>query len=173
MIYYNVFRIPRKTYNFPYPCNISYECSPIILNIEKGTYLFELWGAGRYSGGGYVRGEIHLFEETTTFFLYVGGVSPIDRDKCGIGGYNGGGYSDVIGESGTNHKACRSFGGNGATDIRLNETLESRILVAAGSGGGGPSHSGGFGGGFTGGDGYVSPQENNWKKNPRTRRESE
>ena len=30
---------------FNYPCDTSYECSPISINLERGTYLFELWGA--------------------------------------------------------------------------------------------------------------------------------
>ena len=161
----DIYNVPGKKYYFPFPCNETHDCHPIQLHIYKGTYLFELWGAGRYSSGGYVRGEIHLYDEKTQFLLYIGGASPIDSDKCGLGGYNGGGYSAVIGETGSGaHVTCRSIGGNGATDIRLNETLQSRIIVAAGSGGGSIRVPGGFGGGFIGGDGNLSSKESSATK---------
>ena len=156
--------IPGKKYLIKYPCTETYTCSPIELNIDKGTYIFELWGAGSEISGGYVRGEIHLYDKTTSFFLYIGGVAPTDSDKCGLGGYNGGGSSDVIGASGSTKLACRSIGRNGATDIRINETLESRILVAGGSGGGRTNFNGGFGGGFVGGNGNFSTKNNTDEK---------
>ena len=159
-----VFDLPGKKYFIPYPCDNEYECFPIELRIKKGTYLFELWGSGKYSSGGYVRGEIHLYEETTTFLLFIGSIAPEDQEHCGFGGYNGGGTSNVIGLSGTDIQSCRSVGGNGATDIRLNETLESRILVAGGSGGGCDPLPGGYGGGFIAGDGSYSSKESQGTK---------
>ena len=141
--------IPGKRYLLSYPCENTSACYPYELHIFRGTYRFELWGAGSYSSGGYVSGALHFFDDSTVFYLYLGGTATTNRSFCGLGGYNGGGTSGVVGGT----PACRSYGGNGATDIRLKETLESRILVAAGSGAANAQSIGGFGGGFIGGNG--------------------
>ena len=152
----DIYNIPGKKYYITYPCKNTSSCHPVELRISQGTYRFELWGAGKWSSGGYVKGEIHLFDIETTLYLYIGGIAPTDINDCGLGGYNGGGNSTTIGKSGAAPQSCRSFGGNGATDIRFNHSLESRILVAGGSGGGSSRTAGGFGGGFVGGDGNFS-----------------
>ena len=124
---------------------------------KTGRYKIELWGAqgGEGGKGGYTSGEIDLTKGTTLYF-YVGGKGPTNATQANEGGYNGGGYS------GTN-TGVNSFGGGGATDVRLvgglwnNEvSLRSRIMVA---GGGGGSFSGatytavpGVGGNLVGGD---------------------
>ena len=58
-----IYRIPGKKYLFKYPCENTSDCHPIELKIKKGTYRFELWGAGLFSSGGYVSGELHLYDE--------------------------------------------------------------------------------------------------------------
>ena len=35
-----------KEYLFGYPCNGSFDCVPYQCTFEKGSYQFELWGAG-------------------------------------------------------------------------------------------------------------------------------
>lgn len=96
---------------------------------------FEIYGAagGRGGAGGKVTGTFTTTPETLHIFIgEAGGMgSGID------GGFNGGGASG--GNSGT------EGAGGGASDIRLSETLESRIVVAGGGGGGG-GEAGGNGG---------------------------
>ena len=141
------------SYLFEYPCSNTSICSPIKLFFQKGTYKFELWGAGVYSGGGYTSGEIHIYDSNTVLYLYIGGKAQTEKNSAGVGGYNGGGSSLVIGPTGTEVVVSRQYGGSGATDIRLNEELSSRIIVAGGAGGGKSSCLGGHGGGLVGGDG--------------------
>ena len=96
---------------------------------------FELYGAagGRGGAGGKVEGVFTELPET--LFIYVGEVGGMGT---GIdGGFNGGGPSG--GNSGT------EGAGGGASDIRLSESLQSRIVVAGGGGGGG-GEAGGNGG---------------------------
>ena len=130
---------------------------PIEMNLNAGSYLFELWGAQAitnscYGGkGAYVAGTINL-KKTTNFYLFIGSSD----------GYNGGGIP------------MNTSRGGGATDIRLiNSTdfygLASRIIVAAGGGANccffewkiiGPR--GGDAGGLNGSDaGYVCDENNN------------
>ena len=104
----------------------------------NGTYKIELWGAsgGDFSAtsedvglGGYTSGEIDL-NKNNKLYVYVGGnknlVYTSDEDMFT---YNGGGGGQTP--------------GGGATDIRLVngnwdnfDSLKSRIMVAAGGGGG-------------------------------------
>jgi hypothetical protein len=124
-----------------------------LLQLPKGTYTFELWGAhggndlarGSFAPGGYARGEIK-FQETINLYVYVGckGAAPRPSGPS-ICVFNGGGGGS---ESG---------GGGGATDIRLNSGpwnnllgLRSRIIVAGGGGGSEECGPGGNGGGITG-----------------------
>ena len=94
------------------------------ITLEPGRYFFELWGSEGGGGnkdltgkGAYVSGQISL-RQKRTIYIYLG-----DRT-----GRNGGG------------SASKASGG-GSTDIRLNnsDTFDgymSRIMVAAGGGGG-------------------------------------
>lgn len=130
-----------------------------------GYYKVELWGAqgGDSTLGGkgaYISGIIKLNKEEN-LFLYVGGEGKSESTLSNVGGYNGGGYSG-------GHQDFYSYGGGGATDIRLNgglwnnETgLNSRIMVAAG-GAGVPNFpgilSGGAGGELMGNNGVAVPE---------------
>lgn len=106
-----------------------------------GTYKIELWGA---QGGGtdtspggkgaFTVGTINL-DKNDTLYIYVGEKGKSNASTTNPGGYNGGGYSGNDGGS-------QSYGGGGATDVRLvsgswNDAtgLKSRIMVAAGGGG--------------------------------------
>ena len=96
---------------------------------------FELYGAGGGRGGAGGKVEGVFTELPETLYVYVGEVGGMGT---GIdGGFNGGGSSG--GNSDT------EGAGGGASDIRLGETLESRIVVAGGGGGGG-GEAGGNGG---------------------------
>lgn len=111
-----------------------------------GLYKIELWGAsgeskGEFIGGkgAYTKGEIYL-NKGASLNIYVGG-----KGSPGIAGFNGGG------------KVSSGYGGNsgGATDVRLDTSTLTRIMVAAGGGGAGYRGEGygdglgGAGGGLT------------------------
>lgn len=139
-----------------------------------GNYKIELWGAEggsaattstgstTYAGGkgAYTKGNISL-EKRTRLIVQVGGkgTNSVYNSDLGLiaGGYNGGGPS--LGQYTTNN---RSWGtGGGATDIRLEpgavnsfDSLKSRIMVAAGGGGGFAQSSGDKGGDAGGLNGY-------------------
>ena len=140
---------------------------------NPGYYKVELWGAqgGGDDGGkgGYTSGYIKL-DENETLYVYVGGRGEAEEKISNIGGWNGGGCSG-------NHSSRNSFGGGGATDIRLvkaiseenpndltiwntEESLRSRIMVAGGGGGTSNdttyNHHAGVGGNLTGGNGTGS-----------------
>ena len=154
-----------------YPCPGETICSPYVLVLDQGRYLFEVWGAqggGKNSGfpipveggkGGYSKGKFRLTEKTK-FYVYVGSSGTFG----GNGGYNGGG---AVGGSmwvDTNYNDFRTPGG-GATDIRKEKgqlislksydfdttyygpetSLKSRVIVAGG--GGGLADKNGYGGG--------------------------
>ena len=116
---------------------------------KDGYYKIELWGAqggsnygrqiantGNYGGkGAYTIGTIYL-KSDTKLFVYVGGagklsLSTIDQESSGYNGGGRGGYEPSCYEN------CirGAGGGGGATDIRLDSNLYSRIMVAAGGGG--------------------------------------
>jgi hypothetical protein len=129
-----------------YPCYDNTTCAPVEKYLKKGVYLFELWGArsgNDYFGtgharGGYVSGILKL-TEAKRLIINIGGVGsdgdPYSNKK---GGNNGGGDGGFGGAS-----------GGGATDVRLDYSLQSRIIVAAGAGGG-ERISDGHGGGVSG-----------------------
>ena len=107
----------------------------------NGTYKIELWGASggsnfeEYPGGNgaYTTGVIELNYQDV-LYVNVGGEGAIANRSTALGGYNGGGSSQVIGAG------DYAGSGGGSTDIRLvNDTkfggLKSRIMVAAGGGG--------------------------------------
>jgi len=142
---------------------------------NDGYYKLEAWGAQgghskyttQYYGGagGYTSGIIYL-EENEQLYIYIGGqganvtgttVANVENNRKG---YNGGGSATFAASNST------GGGGGGATDFRTVkgewndvESLNSRIMVAAG-GGGSKSHTstpkysgnGGVGGGLIGGN---------------------
>ncbi len=130
---------------------------------QTGTYKIELWGAqggtnGTYIGGkgAYTTGELSL-TKGDVLYIYVGSQGEANNTITNIGGYNGGGYSG-------NNTGAKSYGGGGATDIRLtsgtwNDTasLASRLMVASGGGGAvsGTSKAGGAGGALIGAEGTT------------------
>ena len=134
--------------------------------VPPGYYRFECWGAQGGTGcvngehvadggpGAYTSGYIRIIS-TTTFYCFVGGKGgdglSIANTKADSG-YNGGGYggADTWDNEG-------SGGGGGATDIRTidgdwnnTESLESRIIVAAGGSGSAYHAIGAPGGDITG-----------------------
>ena len=121
--------------------------SPYEVNLKRGLYLFEAWGASGHvimcgktfevrGRGAYTSGTIKL-KETTKIFVYVGESSQASNKPS----FNG------------NLNKYKSPPGGGATDFRLEKgdfwynlsSLKSRIMVAAG-GGGTDCYSGGDGG---------------------------
>lgn len=118
---------------------------------NSGWYRIELWGAsggsttsetGKEQAGGkgaYTSGVIY-FDKGTLLYFYIGGTT-----TTATGGTNGGG----------NGGTKTGKGGGGSTDVRtksgnwdLPESLQSRIMVAAGGGG-----ADGLGDGSPGGEG--------------------
>ncbi len=139
------------TYNYDYTGNVQTFTAPY-----TGTYKIECWGAaggddtGDYSGdiigyggkGGYTEGEIRLNKDKQ-IYIYVGRQGHLADQTIY---FNGGGISNGSGS------------GGGSTDMRLTpgdwndfESLQSRIMVAAGGGGGeNGGKNGGAGGGLSG-----------------------
>lgn len=146
-----------------------------------GNYKFELWGAqgggkGIYTGGlgAYTNGNLNL-SKNQKLFLIVGGQGglPINSSNR-IGGFNGGG--GTYGSPSGNIYYNIAGTGGGATDVRTEEptiiydsthvtyttsanNLYSRIMVAAGGGGGTSGNidgwkSDGYGGSAGGLTGY-------------------
>ena len=131
---------------------------------KTGWYLFELWGAqggavtSNLGGkGAYVKGKI-LLNKDEILYVFVGSKGGSEATITNIGGYNGGGFSG-------NNSGAQSFGGGGATDIRLVdglwnsfESLNSRIIIAAGGGGAttGSTTVAGAGGDLIGNKGTAS-----------------
>lgn len=103
----------------------------------SGEYVFECYGAGTdKSKGSFAKGTIGL-KKNETVSLYVGGQNST---------FNGGGEGGKVWHSASNSQG--SFQGDvvsahgcGATDVRLGEALENRLIVAGGGGGNG--HEGG------------------------------
>ena len=122
---------------------------------KTGTYKIELWGAGAgafagesLSYGSYVSGTIN-FAKGQKIYVYVGenGYTKFSNPTVVSLRFNGGGYGNLVcykhylKHENNNNKGV-DFAGGGATDIRLVDgdwsdfdSLKSRIMVAAGSGG--------------------------------------
>jgi hypothetical protein len=124
-------------------------CEPHPVSLSPGQYLFELWGAsggktdseGGYGYGAYVSAVLKL-RTRTNFYIYIGGRGG-DGNKTSISpdtSCNGGGAG---GRSFNVTQYVNGAAGGGATDVRLNNNLSSRILVAAGGGGAGHRYEGG------------------------------
>lgn len=136
----NILNVTTPTEPFEYAYA---EKGEIFIAPISGYYKIEAWGAqgGNQSLGGngaYTSGVIKL-NKNEKLYIYVGGTTTKNA-----GGYNGGG-------NGTTSNNSAGYGGGGATDIRYfgdyvpteeellwNSTLglNSRIMVAAGGGGG-------------------------------------
>lgn len=152
--------------------NFSYTGNAVGIKVLPGTYSIECKGAGGGTGyrnwgtasvydcahggyGGYATGIITLPAQRT-FYVYVGGAGGSDAWAGGAGGWNGGGHGGTDGNSSSSGTSGDDSGGGGggASDIRLDGSLQSRIIVAGGGGGGSDWYSlGGKGGGLTGGYG--------------------
>lgn len=125
--------------------NYSYTGAVQTINLPKGKYKLECWGAqggyrssSTYGGlGGYSVGTITLINKTD-IFIYVGGSGNTGKTA---GGFNGGGERD-------NYN-----GGGGASDIRIaHDSLYARVIVAGGGGSDGATNKQGmYGGGTSGG----------------------
>ena len=172
--------------------NFEYVGSRREIKLSAGAYIFECWGAagGRARttntntmhdnvGGSYTKGLLQIRNDYI-FYIFVGERgADHPYNSGGRGGWNGGGTggydTDAVGT--VNPPTDGRFkeagsGGGGATDIRLfNNTtwnnangLRSRIMVAAGSSGGGAGARMGFPGGTLNGDGNsahsVIPTQN-------------
>ena len=161
---------------YEYQCTSTTECHPITIELVRGRYLLECYGASggtgltnseyKYHGGygAYASGILNL-EEKTTFYLYIGG-----RGEDGVndhsvkpkGGWNGGGNGGADSATWADDTNPDTPGaGGGSTDIRLikakegkestdEESLDSRIIVAAGGSGSCFNSYGAPGGDLTG-----------------------
>ena len=118
------------------------DCTPQEIHLEPNKYLFEAWGAsGGYpnaGAGGYTSGVL-ILNESTTFYVFVGGEGEGANENGNItqGGCNGGGNGGK-GDVKVNNAGYywSGSGGGGATDIRFNSSrINDRILVAGGGGG--------------------------------------
>lgn len=127
--------------------NAPYNNQTFSITLPKGVFQLEVWGGKSKpiyddygaKAGGYSKGTLTLFANTSAYLVPGGGLSTSTRIN---GGKNGGGD---------------------ASDVRLlSNSLNNRVIVA---GGGGecryysPLGQGGVGGGATGGDGtgYYNP----------------
>ena len=139
---------------FSYPCDSSFVCAPYKVELPKGTYKIECYGAGSYTGGGYTSGILSINDPLTLYF-YLG--------ASGIWGTSA--TEEITFNGGGDGKFQYSSTGHGATDVRLNystnwydfNSIKSRIMVAGGAGGaeGQKCTSSGYGGGIQAGDGHY------------------
>ncbi len=125
---------------------IPYSGTFVQRDLIPGTYQMECWGArggaGLYNGklsgvgggGGYTKGTL-LNVGPTSYFIYVGGAGGNASGQYGGGGgYNGGGSGGSdYGESASQGEAAG--GGGGASDIRIDNSIAGRIMVAGGGSG--------------------------------------
>ena len=123
-----------------YPFEYKDDCSPYVVTLPPGVYLFQAWGATgggdiNYGKGGYVEGQLFLYYHRT-FYVYVGGQgkSPLGSNgalkSCGGGGGGGIGKRYIDGEI-----KRGGYGGGGSSDVRLIEDDVKTRIVAAGGGG--------------------------------------
>ena len=150
-----------------YQCSSKTSCSPIEFTFYPGIYKVELWGAqgGNVTGeaegghGGYAMAIIP-FRKSETMYFYLGAAGIESSSGFTGNPVNGGGNGNYYR---TTHKAAS---GGGGTDLRKNQSLYSRVLVAGG-GSGATSfqnsavvHNGACGGGEQGHDGLDSTYDN-------------
>lgn len=123
------------------------------ITLPKGKFKFEIWGAqggpNAYSFEGGLGGYSWCYynnQKQSTFYIYVGCQGVLGRTTPTFG--NGGATKAV------RSSTYNAGSGGGGTDIRLSNSLDSRILVAGGGGGSSSGEQyGGYGGGIKGGDG--------------------
>ena len=120
-----------------YPCTDKNKCTPYVLELQRGKYLFECWGSvggiwevnNRQSTpgyGGYTSGEIFIGSKTI-LYVYIGNT----------------GFYNALKEFENEIPNIVYAPPGGATDVRLvatdkwwdTQSLVSRIMVAAGGGG--------------------------------------
>ena len=164
----NIYFKEQEEYNFDYTGDYQTFTAPY-----SGTYKIELWGATRehvdnsnekyYYLGAYTSGDIEL-DKNERLYIYIGEKS---RKTEVNGTFNGGGSSSK-GSYGSDNASIyyQNYPGAGATDVRLVsgawnnfESLKSRIMVAAGSGGAMPGSltaTGSCGGGLTSKDSILT-----------------
>ena len=130
-------------YTFPFVDS----CQPHTVTLPTGRFLFELWGASggstRYASGGkgaFVSGILNV-RNKIKIYVYIGGQGAdgsysIERTRASCNGGASGGNA-------ISTKYLSGASGGGSTDIRINESIESRILVAAGGGGACHGYKGG------------------------------
>ena len=121
--------VPIKSYDFEYTGAVQTFTVP-----QTGTYKIEVWGASGYDKqcGNYNATECNMpdvLKDSYGLGAYVSGILNVSKDNIlyvYVGGnnfYNGGGRGEAR--------------GGGATDIRMvKDSLNSRIMVAGGGGGG-------------------------------------
>ena len=174
--FFDYFQQPNvsNVFVFSYPCGDAFSCSPIKLRFPSGKFKIECWGAeggstyGPGGKGGYSAGTITLHSPVNSY-LHIGPKGrhlnlsyseTFQRYNCPPV-FNGGGSAQSIVSS----EGFRLGGtGGGGTDIRfIGDTVNHRVIVAGGGGGTGYGTNvyagempGGFGGGYTGGDGIPS-----------------
>lgn len=109
--------------------------------------------------GAYARGTMTVTGKGTTFYAFVGGKGKVNPKGLSEGGFNGGGQSgEDYGNFATGGSNDGSGGGGGATDLRINtDSLDNRIIVAAGGSGGSWKCIGAYGGKTK----VICPKENN------------
>ncbi|MBQ8035595.1 MAG: hypothetical protein IJ268_01255 [Proteobacteria bacterium] len=153
--------IPLTLTKIPQVQNFEYTGKVQSVNLPAGKYKLEVWGAkgGDGSGvgglGGYSTGTLTL-TQSSNLYIYVGGqgsgqTGNQSGQNLNPGGFNGGGENYNTSGQGAS--------GGGATDIRIaQDNLYSRVIVAAGGGGGAWNGAiGGAAGGTTGiNGGYTS-----------------
>ena len=142
----NIYFKEQEEYNFDYTGDYQTFTVPY-----SGTYKIELWGATRkvvgntnkitYYLGAYTSGEIEL-KKNEQLYIYVGEQGKKSETSAT---FNGGGASTkgTYGIGSNRSQYYQNYPGAGATDVRLVggtwnnfESLKSRIMVAAGTGGG-------------------------------------
>ena len=129
--------MPVPSLSFPF----RNDCLSYQITLDPGVYVFEAWGASggnsEYGGkGAFVKAKIHLLQ-STNYYIFVGGKGgdPSQEKNLKNGGCNGGGDGGDGYKKENGDDFFSGGGGGGATDIRTSESIESRILVAAGGGG--------------------------------------
>ena len=151
-----------KRIEYEYKLNCNQSCQPYEMNLKKGSYYFEAWGAAgggtesEAGHGGYTAGNIS-FDSDKKIYVVVGcrgenatnsgyNKLTIKKGGCGGGGNGGKGSAKFRGYA-------AGSGGGGATSVYLIKgDTSSRIMVSAGGGGGYEWCSGGHAGGLNGGN---------------------
>mgnify|MGYP002521635809 FL=1 len=124
--------------------NFPYSGSVVGINLPKGQFKLEVWGAEgggrRLSGntssglggyGGYSKGTLTLATPRLAV-IRAGGTGASSTNTIAEGGWNGGGCAWASSSSEPGN------GGGGGSDIRLgSDSLYARVIVAGGGGGGG------------------------------------